>query len=71
MSVHGILNICSYNIHEFCQGKEYIRKQLSNYDIYCIQEHWLYPSALNDKMNIINEYDGKAASVMIDNDVIA
>ena len=36
--------------------------------ICCIQEHWLYPNALNDTINISNEYD---VSVMIDDDLIA
>ena len=36
----------------FRQEKECIRKQLSNYDICCIQKHWLYPTALNKMINI-------------------
>ena len=58
-------------MHGFRQGEEYIRKELSNYDICCIQEHWLYPSALSNIINISNEYDGKAVSIMIDDDVMA
>ena len=56
------LDICSYNMHGFRQGDLFLKNNLKNYDIYCIQEHWLYPSTLSEFDGINVNYDYQAIS---------
>ena len=38
------ISICSYNMYGFNQGAEFLKNNITLYDIWCLQEHWLYPS---------------------------
>ena len=63
-------SISSYNMHGFQQGVQYLRHNISNLDMWCIQEHWLYPGSLTEFFNVNAAYEYRAISCMIDEDII-
>jgi hypothetical protein len=57
-------------MHGFAQGVEYIRNNIDEYDVLCIQEHWLYPSNLHLFNSLCNNYECHAVSSMQNDNVI-
>ena len=43
-------------MHGFNQGAEFLKNNITLYDIWCLQEHWLYPSTCCEINCISTEY---------------
>jgi hypothetical protein len=57
-------------MHGFNQGANYLSENIESFDIWCLQEHWLYPSTICKFNNISNLYDYKAICDITDEEVI-
>ena len=55
----------------FNQGELFLKNNLHKYDLCCVQEHWLYPSTLNDLANINPDFAYHAVSLMSNDDLIS
>ena len=64
------LSICSYNMHGFNQGVEFLKDNVGLCDIWCLQEHWLYPSTSGEFNNVSAEYLSNVICDVIDEDVV-
>ena len=38
------LRLCTFNMHGFNNGKDFVMSQVQNVDIICLQEHWFWPN---------------------------
>jgi exonuclease III len=68
--VTNCLSICSYNMHGFNQGVNYLIENIGQFDVWCLQEHWLYPSTISKFNNISNLYEYNVICDVTDEDVI-
>ena len=64
------ISICSYNMHGFNQGAEFLKNNITLYDIWCLQEHWLYPSTSGEINCISTEYVCNVICDISDDDVM-
>ena len=49
---------------------QYLRYNINNVDVWCIQERWLYPGSLKDFFNVNSAYEFRTISCMIDEDIV-
>jgi exonuclease III len=69
--INNRLLICSYNMHGFNQGENFLRNNIDKFDVLCLQEHWLYPSTITEMCDISDEYEFKVISCMSDDEFVA
>ena len=55
----------------FNQGELFLKNNLHKYDLCCVQEHWLYPSTLNDLANFNPDFANLAVSQMSNDDLLS
>ena len=64
------ISICSYKMHSFNQGAEFLKNNITLFDIWCLQEHWLYPSTSCEINCISTEYLCNIICDVSDDDVM-
>ena len=57
-------------MHGFNKVEQYLRIYIADYDLWCIQEHWLYPCTIREFKNISNDSDYMVICSVEDNDVM-
>lgn len=62
--MEGSLSIVSYNMHGFGQGRPLLSDLCLNYDIICVQEHWLLPDGLINFNEFSSNFVGFSTSAM-------
>ena len=55
-NVRYSLSVCSYNMHGFNQEVHFLKQNIDLHDMWCLQEHCLYPSAVADFNDINTDY---------------
>jgi Reverse transcriptase (RNA-dependent DNA polymerase) len=64
----ALVRLCSYNMHGFYNGIDFVSELLDTTDIFCLQEHWLRPDSLSLFNNVSPEFSAISLSSMtVDN----
>jgi exonuclease III len=67
---NDLLSICTYNMHGFQQGEHFLKKNINAYDVWCVQEHWLYPGNTDELNNVSDDYECIVVCDVANDDIV-
>ena len=71
LKLSSLIFLYSFNMFGFNHGELFLKNNLRKYDLCCVQEHWLYPSTLNDLANFNPDFTHHAVSQMSNDDLLS